>query len=51
MFTLLLWKSGGETKYDVNLNVIVDVDGKEAIHATHLRKSKQRVIAAKPLGT
>ena len=51
MFTLLLWKSGGETKSDVNVDVTVDVDGKEVIHATHPRESKQRVINTKPPGT
>ena len=51
MLILLLLASNGSTNPDVKVDVKVNVDGKEVIHASHPKKPETSMEDAKPTGT
>ena len=50
MLTLLLWEYGEVRNSDVNVDVKVDVDGKNVIDETYPKKSHPRMIDIKTAG-
>ena len=50
MFGLMLCPLHGARYHGVDVDLTVDVNGKEVIHATHTKESQQRTFGSKPSG-